>query len=403
MPSFLERIKARKFSSAASNAVDIGVDGDTQARLAIDAGGKLLWGSGSTTGDVNLYRDSADVLKTDDTFKVPTLFIDAIEVDTTGAVTNDVLQYNGTKFTAASFAGGGATTLDGLSDVVITSPTRYQVLEYDGTNWVNNDASVTTYVRNAEATTLNIGEVVYLYQQQGDRASVKRAINTGDSTSAKTLGVVAAAIPANSDGPVVTQGYVYNCNLGSFTAGQTVYLSSTAGQITATKPYAPNHLVYVGVVVRANNGNGIIYVRAQNGYELDEIHDVDLITTPPASGDFLKYNGSLWVNDAINLGTDTVGNYVQSLVAGTGITLTNATASDGGTPTIAVTANTYQPSLVVSDTLPSSPVSGMFWYESDTGKTFVYYDSFWVEIGGQGGPASSGSGDSLSPFLLMGA
>ena len=107
--------------------------------------------------------------------------------------------------------------------------------------------------------------------------------------------------------------------------------------------------------------------------------------------------------DSVALGTDTTGNYVQSLVAGTGITLTNATASEGGTPTIAVTANTYQPSLVVSDTLPSSPVSGMFWYESDTGRTFVYYDSFWVEIGGQGGPAGSGSGDSLSPFLLMGA
>ena len=49
------------------------------------------------------------------------------------------------------------------------------------------------------------------------------------------------------------------------------------------------------------------------------------------------------MNDAIDLGTDTTGNYVQSLVAGTGITLTNDTASEGGTPTIAVTANTYQP------------------------------------------------------------
>lgn len=56
------------------------------------------------------------------------------------------------------------------------------------------------------------------------------------------------------------------------------------------------------------------------------------------------YDGEKWVlSTEITLGTDTAGNYVASLVAGTGITLTNGTASEGGTPTIAVTANTYQP------------------------------------------------------------
>jgi len=75
--------------------------------------------------------------------------------------------------------------------------------------------------------------------------------------------------------------------------------------------------------------------------QLDAIEDVTI--TSASSGQFLKWNGTAWVNDAIDLGTDTTGNYVQSLVAGTGITLTNDTASEGGTPTIAVTANTYQP------------------------------------------------------------
>lgn len=319
---FTVPITVKQLTSASSDAITVYVDADTEARLKLEAGGRLTWGSGASAGDVNLYRDSANVLKTDDTFKTPTLYVDSIEIDPTGATTNQVLKFDGTKF-----APGVASTvgsIDDLSDVVITSPTRYQVLEYDGTNWVNNDASTTTYVRNAEATTLNIGEVVYLYQQQGDRASVKRAINTGDSTSAKTLGVVAASISANSDGPVVTQGYVYNCNLGSFTAGQTVYLSSTAGQITSTKPHAPNHLVYIGVVVRANNGNGILYVRAQNGYELDEIHDVDLITTAPVNGDVLTYNGSLWVNQAPSIGSGNLdgGNATSTYDA--------ITALDGG-------------------------------------------------------------------------
>jgi hypothetical protein len=38
-------------------------------------------------------------------------------------------------------------------------------------------------------------------------------------------------------------------------------------------------------------------------------------------------------------------------------------------------------SLTVATTAPSSPSEGDLWYESDTGVTFVYYDSFWVEIG----------------------
>jgi len=80
MPTFLERIRARKFTSAASNAVDIGVNGDTQARLAIDAGGKLIWGTGSVSGDVNLYRHATDTLKTDDTLVVAGLYIGANQV-----------------------------------------------------------------------------------------------------------------------------------------------------------------------------------------------------------------------------------------------------------------------------------------------------------------------------------
>lgn len=260
------------------------------------------------------------------------LFVKGVEIDTASATTGKVLTYDGTKFAPAT-PGSGSLALDDLSDAVITSPYKYQSLIYDGTNWVNDDASTITYVSNAESTTLNVGEVVYLYQQQGDRASVKRAINTGDATSAKTLGVVAASIAANASGPVVTQGYVTGCTLGSFTAGQTVYLSASAGVITSTKPYAPNHLVYVGVVIRANNGNGILYVRAQNGYELDEIHDVDLTTTPPTAGQYLRFGGTVWTADTIDLGTDTTGSYVASLVAGTGISLANNTG-EGATPTI---------------------------------------------------------------------
>lgn len=182
---------------------------------------------------------------------------------------------------------------------------------------VENSRVLQTYVRNAETTTLEIGEVVYLHERQGDRATVKRASNTSDATSAKTLGVVAERIAPNADGLVTTQGYVYHMNLSAFTAGETVYLSNVAGGITATKPVAPNHLVYVGVVVRANAGNGILYARAQNGYELDEIHDV--LISSPTQGQVLSYNAStsLWQNSTFSDGGGLTNLNASNLASGT--------------------------------------------------------------------------------------
>ena len=71
-------------ASAASQAVASKVDGDTQNRLQIDAGGKLTWGDGSSAGDTNLYRSAADALKTDDTLEAAS---GLITLTTSGAPT----------------------------------------------------------------------------------------------------------------------------------------------------------------------------------------------------------------------------------------------------------------------------------------------------------------------------
>lgn len=173
--------------------------------------------------------------------------------------------------------------------------------------------SLVAYVTNAEAVTITKGQAVYLFSAQGNRASVKLASNLSDATSAKTFGVVAENIPANGTGFIMCQGVLEGLNLGAYTAGDTLYLGATPGSLTATKPYAPNHLVYVGLVERANAGNGQLYVKVQNGYELDEIHDVQIIN--PQNGQTIIYDAStsLWKN--------------ANLTAGSGISVTNGAAS----------------------------------------------------------------------------
>ena len=67
---------------------------------------------------------------------------------------------------------------------------------------------------------------------------------------------------------------------------------------------------------------------------IDDITNVTI--TSAASGEFLKWNGTAWVNDAIDLGTDTAGNYVATITGGTGVSSTAATTGEGTTHTLSI-------------------------------------------------------------------
>jgi hypothetical protein len=168
------------------------------------------------------------------------------------------------------------------------------------------------YVTNADSVTITKGQPVYAFGGTGDRLTVKLAYNTTDATSAQTVGLVlSSSIAANQKGLIIVNGQLDGLNIfptSTWADGDAVYLGATAGTVTKTKPSAPNHLVYLGFVTTANNGSaGRMYVRVQNGYELDEIHDVKI--TSVANNDILKYNSSnsLWENsNALSTKQDTI-------------------------------------------------------------------------------------------------
>ena len=186
--------------------------------------------------------------------------------------------------------------------------------------------SLVAYVTNAEATTITKGQAVYLFSAVGDRASVKLAYNTGDATSAKTLGIAAEDIASGASGFIMCQGVAYKMNTAAYTSGDSLYLGATAGALTATKPYAPNHLVYIGTVEKANAGNGQIYVRVQNGYEMDELHNVS--AQSPTTGQTLVYNSStsLWEKNTVSL-TAGVNGTLPVANGGTGVTTSTGTGN----------------------------------------------------------------------------
>jgi hypothetical protein len=256
----------------------------------------------------------------------------------------------------------GNASLNNLSAITITFDTTYTGATPYGVMAWNPDfgvpqvgliggnvsqkigESIYAYVRNAETTTLTRGEVVYIFGASGDKMTVKRASATGDTTSSKTLGVVAESITANQLGYVITQGTLDGLNLGTYTAGDIVWLSITPGQFTKVKQYAPVHLVFVGVVQRANNGNGQLYVKPQNGYEVEELHDV--IATGATYGDLLVYSAfsgnDVWVSSKTLTGNYTIsGNTTQI----GNFNITGNTIQSGSTTQVGnynVTGNTNQ-------------------------------------------------------------
>jgi hypothetical protein len=257
----------------------------------------------------------------------------------------------------------GAVSLVKNNDVILTGGDirvgQEFLVIYDGTNFQMigiKPNQMFAFVTNADSVTINKGQPVYAFGAVGDRMSVKLAANTSDATSAKTVGLVfSSSIAANGTGFIITQGVIQNLNTSMYSPGDTLYVGATAGTLTSTKPYAPNHLVYAGIVERANAGNGQIYVRVQNGYELDEIHDVDLITTPPVNGNVLGYNGSLWVpitpSSSITVGTTPIasGTVGRILFQGAGNVVGQDSALfwDNTNKRLGVGANGNSPSSVL--------------------------------------------------------
>lgn len=153
-------------------------------------------------------------------------------------------------------------------------------------------------VKNDDTVALTDGMAVYISGANGANLLVKRALANSDLTSASTIGIVTETLTINGQGFITTFGTVRGLNTNAFNEGDILYVSPTvAGEITNVKPVAPQHMVTVGYVEKKSGGNGEIFVKVDNGYELDELHNV-LITNPVTDGSLLQYDSvlSVWKN-----------------------------------------------------------------------------------------------------------
>lgn len=193
----------------------------------------------------------------------------------------------------------------------VTQPTLTSTTSLATTAFVQQELAAGTavaknlevLVRNQSGTSIPAGSIVYISGATGNLPLITLAQANNDQNSAQTMGFVKSEIANNGTGYVIVRGELENIDTSALTEGVQLYLSpTTAGTWTTTKPSAPQHMVYVGIVVRSHPTLGVILVAVQNGLELEELHNVAI--TSPTNGQVLKYDSaqSLWVN-----GTDSSG------------------------------------------------------------------------------------------------
>ena len=202
-----------------------------------------------------------------------------------------------------------------------------KTLELGMTPTVNQNVGQELFIlaKSSDNTERTKGKAVYITGSDGNNKLVSYAQANSEVTSSKTIAVMAETISGGSKGFAASFGLVRNINTNGLTEGAAVWLSPTVpGGLTSTKPVPPNNSVFIGYCVRANQNNGVLFVNIQNGYELDELHNVKF--NGLTDGQSLVYDSAtqLWVNETVlgqptvlSVGTVTSGTAAAVTVTGT--------------------------------------------------------------------------------------
>lgn len=197
-------------------------------------------------------------------------------------------------------------------------------------------------VKNDTGAALANGKAVYISGSNGVNLLASYANAGAENTSSQTIGITTEEIGSNQHGFVTTFGLVRNIDTNNLVEGAAVWLDTTNGGLTATRPAAPNHGVLLGFCLRKSATVGVVFVRVDNGWELDELHNVSI--TSPADKQVLAYEASsqLWKNKQ----------------------------ATGG--------------VTVGASAPANPNPGDAWFDSNDGTLYVWYvdtdTSQWVQV-----------------------
>ena len=237
----------------------------------------------------------------------------------------------------AQFATTGSNTFIGneivSGSVIVTNGITGSL--YGTSSWAENSINtinaqnaqdILIFSKNTSGAIIPKGKLVRIVgaDNSSNTPTIELADFFNESDSANTLGFTNEEFSVNGFGYVITEGKLTTVNTSDFVSGDLLYLSSS-GTVTTTTPHPPYHGVRVGQVIRSQNVNGSIYVRIDNGAELDELHNILDTSTSSSYGDLLVKSGSVWRNSKNLTGSYTLSG---SLVTNDGVTCTSLTSSN---------------------------------------------------------------------------
>lgn len=200
--------------------------------------------------------------------------------------------------------------------------------------------------KNNSGVEIPAGSFVMATGAQGDRITIAKAVTNGTVAAEYMIGVAAETIPIGSEtGKIITQGTVFNVNTASWPVGTILYPDpANAGQLTSTKPEAPNIKTPVAIVLRQQANTGRILVRMDVASELGGT-DTNVLISSPSDGQGLVYESAtgLWKNKNVDAFPSQTGNSGKYLT-------TNGTTTSWGTIDLSSYATTTSLSNHESDT-----------------------------------------------------
>ena len=198
-----------------------------------------------------------------------------------------------------------------------------------------------TPVKNSTGSTINKGSVVYVTGADGTNALIGLATASTEVGSSKVLGIVSSTLTNNAFGYVTEAGQLSGIDTSAATAGSSVWLGNAPGSFVFDSPPAePSNSVYLGVVTKANVSTGEILVKVQNGYELDELHDVYVGGVSTALPLVYNSTSSGWVAQALtSVGIDAGAVNTSKISSGAAAANTVLTADGSGNASFQATAS----------------------------------------------------------------
>lgn len=167
---------------------------------------------------------------------------------------------------------------------------------------------------NKTGVTIPNGKVVYISGVQGNRPTISLANADSYANTRKVIGVTTESFDNNAEGFVCRNGYVRDVDTSSWVAGTCLYLDTTDGELTDTKPAIGNSIITVGMVMYQHSQHGIICVKiSEDLYRFGDVENGNY--TYMDNDGTVRYVGNATVFD------DEIGSALQLKVQGTGVSI----------------------------------------------------------------------------------